>query len=381
MSAPRFDLSFDGPRASGTTVQFYGMFEGPWSTAAVCTQMGRLLAERISALGLYSYNGPGYADSELAAFGHIDPDAPIGIYYGFPNEVPDRFFDHPFRIGGFVCETDRITTEWVDVCNSMDLVIVPTSFCKQAFHDSGVRVAVMVVPHGIEPAYRPHAPKSRGIPMLFYNTFHDTSDLYRKGIDELVGCFLEAFGRSGNDARLVLRTQITRDLVDIRGRHDFGAAVRLMPMNHLDTEAFAFIYSQVHCTVHPSRGEGFGFVPLQSIACETPVIAPPVTGMSDYLDDTNSIPLRTSGRARGRHTGNAAGTYFDIDEDHLVELLLDVHRNWEDHYARVRAAAPSIRRRYAWPKVLEAFTRVVEEAARSDDVGPIRRELAQRYGP
>lgn len=180
---------------------------------------------------------------------------------------------------------------------------------------------------------------------------------------------------------LNLRTELSHQLVDVRKRHDFGEAVRLRPMEHLDTASFAALYSEVHCTVHPSKGEGFGLVPLQSIACETPVIATAATGMVDYLDDTNSIGLRTAGRVTGDKAGSAAGTYFAIDEDHLVASLLEVHERWEDRYEEVRLAAPDLRRRYAWPIVLDEIVRTVEAAADPAQVEEVRRELQARHGP
>ena len=376
-----FDLSLDGPRGSGAAVQFYGMFEGTASVANVSTQFGRELIRRLEDVdvALYSYNGPSYADPDLSRFGYVDHGAPLGIFYGFPRDITERFHRHRFRIGGFVCETERIEPGWVDTCNTLDLVIVPSTFCERSFRNSGVEAPIMVVPHGLEPEYHPQVAKRRTRPLVFYNTFTEAS-FQRKGIEELVGCFLEAFGSSGTEARLVLRTELSLALVDVRMRHDFGTGIRLMPAQSLDTTSFAAIYAAVHCTVHPSNAEGFGLIPLQSIACETPVIATAATGMSDYLDRTNSLELRTAGQVC-RTVDDVEGQYPAIDEDHLVELLRDVHLNWEDHYEQVRKSAPDIRSRYAWPVVLEEFVTLVETIVRSDDHERIRSDLSARYGP
>jgi hypothetical protein len=340
------------------------------------------LVGRVEDVGLYSYDGGVYSDRELQRFGHVDVSAPVGVFHGFPSDVGDRFWNHPFRVGGFVCETDRIPPSWVEVCNRMDLVYVPSTFCQQAFRQSGVRTPLMVVPHGLEPEYRPARRMHREQPMRFYNSIHASSTLERKGIDSLVGCFLEAFGPSGRDARLVLRTELSTQLIEIRQRHDFGSAITLLPLDPLPTDQFAALYSEFHCTVHPSRGEGFGLIPLQSIACETPVIATAATGMVDYLDESNSLPLRTSGQVPARYVGHATGNYFEIDEDHLVELLGDVHRHWEDHYDRVRRAAPAIRTRFRWSTVLAELLEIVHAAAMNPEDGEdLKQRLEARYGP
>lgn len=376
-----FDLTLRGQHRPGIRVQLYGMFQGCFSMAAVSTQLGRVLTERIQGAALYSYNGGAFFDHSLLEHAAVDRSAPVGIFYGFPFDVPAAFFGHPFRIGGFVCETDRIAPTWVEVCNSLNLVMVPSSFCRRAFHDSGVTVPVMIVPHGLEPEYRPVTRKRRDKPLIFYNVFNEGSLLERKNAEELIRCFLDAFGSTGDECVLRLRTGISRQLVDIRLRYDFGEAIRLDLPDGRDTAAFARIYSEVHCTVHPSRGEGFGLIPFQSIACETPVIAPAATGMADYLNDRNAMCLRTSGRTAGVLDGNQAGTYFIIDEAHLVELLRHAHTNWEHEYRKVRAAGPEFRVRYSWDSVLNELIDVIEEVLGSENLERLQQSLHDRYGP
>jgi glycosyltransferase involved in cell wall biosynthesis len=362
-------------------VQFCGMFESCFSIATVCTQLAHVLISAFDGVALQSYNDPKYFDQTLAEFDGLDHSAPVGIFYGFPNDVTPDFAEHAFRIGGFVCETDRIAPEWVETCNSLDLVIVPSTFCRRAFLDSGVRVPVMVVPHGLEPEYRPVGKKRRSKPLVFYNVFNSDSLLERKSAEELIRCFLAAFGSSGEECVLHLRTQMSRSLVDLRLRYDFGRAILLDFPGSVETAEFARIFSRVHCTVHPSKGEGFGLIPFQSIACETPVIAPAVTGTADYLNEDNAMCLRTSGRTVGVEAGNQAGTYFTIDEDHLVELLHHAHANWEDEYRKVRAAGPELRARYTWDGVTSEFVEVIRTVLASGDPGSVRESLRTRWGP
>ena len=89
--------------------------------------------------------------------------------------------------------------------------------------------------------------------------------------------------------------------------------------------------------------------------------------MADYLDESNALCLRTSGRVRGRRVGSQSGTYFSIDEDHLVELLRHVQAHWEDEYLRVKAAAPAHRARFSWDAVLSELVEVVRWAVASPE--------------
>jgi glycosyltransferase involved in cell wall biosynthesis len=119
-------------------------------------------------------------------------------------------------------------------------------------------------------------------------------------------------------------------------------------------------------------------VPFQSIACETPVIAPAVTGMADYLDNDNAMCLRTVGRTAGVLGGNQAGAYFSIDEAHLVELLHHAHSNWEAEYRKVRTAGPELRARYPWNVVLSELIEVIEEVLAAGNSDRLKRSLHAR---
>lgn len=375
MRSNTYDLSLQGRLRPDVQVQLYGMFQGWGAVPSVCTQYAQRLIRELDCVAIHSYNGGTFLDPALHDFAFVNPDAAVGIFYGFPNEIAPVFFAHRVRIGAFVCETDRIDPGWVQVCNHLHLVIVPSTFCRTAFLDSGVEVPVIVVPHGLEREYRPYGDKKRTRPFVFYNTCFASSHLDRKSIDELVRAFLRAFGNGGEECILRLRTDLSRQLVDIRLRHDFGRAIRLDPLTGIDVADFARIYSDVHCTVHPSKGEGFGMIPLQSIACETPVIAPAVTGMADYLNESNAMCLRTSGRVRGQSAGNQAGSYYSIDEDHLVDLLRRAYHSWEEEYDKVRTAAQVVRERYSWHSVLSPLVDIVRNALSAKDASSFGAEM------
>jgi len=354
-----------GP-ASGLDIQFYGMFNECTSIANVCSAIARELVNRFSRVGLCSYNGEQFFDRSLQTYSRRDPDAAIGLLYGIPEarRLPLGFERHRIRIGGFVCETDRIHSSWVDVCNGFDLICVPSEFCRRAFVDSGVVVPVGVVPHGLEAEYRPyHDPPDRG-PFVFYNTFDAGSYPRRKGAEELIRSFTATF-RASDNARLVLRTQRTEEIQALCDRYDRDAIVRVEPPGSLTTKEFAKRYAGVHCVVHPSRGEGFGLIPFQAIACERPVIATAATGMADFLNDENSLPLNTAGRIRGVALGNQTGCYYSIDEDHLSRLMRHVYETWPAEYEKVRTIGAGFRQRNTWQRVLAPFLATLEALLKS----------------
>ena len=351
------------------------MFGSCLSIANVCTQLGRVLTNCIPGLALYNFEKNSFFDPSLEQYAFIDIDAPVGFFYGIPDQIPESFFQHPFTIGGFVCETNRVHNSWTEMCNKLDLVIVPSTFCQQALYRSGVITPVMVVPHGLEPEYAPLITKERSEPFIFYNTFDSGSFTKRKSAEELVRCFLDAFDRRPGIV-LRLRTQLSPDIVSLQQRYDFGSVIWIDQINAVSTKDFARIYSEVHCTVHPSKGEGFGLIPFQSIACETPVIAPYSTGMADYLNDSNAMCVRVGPSVEGEGVGNQAGTYFSVDERHLTELLRYAFDNWEGEYEKLVIASPSFRSRYSWEKVLAGLVDTLNRIIGSENLDVIRRDLA-----
>lgn len=349
------------PVASGLAIQFYGMFSGRASIANVCTGIAGVLSERFPGLGLCSYNGPRFLDPALERYSRRDPFADIAVLYGLPRRsaLPPGFDRHPVRVGGFVCETDRIHPSWVATCNELDLVCVPSRFCRQAFVDSGVTVPVAVVPHGLEPVYRPYGRPPPTSPFIFYNVFDAGSYIQRKSAEELIRCFCRTFGPN-DDARLVLRTQDDEAMFALRRRYDQHGLVVIEPPETLDAASFARRYSDVHCVVHPSKGEGFGLIPFQAMACERPVIAPAATGMADYIDADHPLALRTAGRIPGIALGNGRGHYYRIDEDHLCHLMRRVYDTWPAEYTRAWRAGAAFRERHRWSRVLQGFTRILD---------------------
>jgi glycosyltransferase involved in cell wall biosynthesis len=351
--------NFIGAYAPKAKIQFYGPFGEYVSMGNVSTQICHELTKQFDDVAIHNFIPAPWIDKELERHAGLNTKADIAIFLGTPDALPDFFFDHPISIGGFVCETDTIDPNWVITCNKLDLVFVPTQWCKDAFFNSGVTTPIIVLPHGIEPEYKPVSGLRPNDTFVFFNTFHSSSYCSRKSLEELVRCFLHTFS-SNEKVVLKLRTDKSPALTECMRKYNFSKQIQHVPMDYCSTENFAKLYSQVHCTVHPSKGEGFGLIPFQSIACETPVIAPHSTGMADYLRANNSIEVKTKGRIRGEGVGNSHGTYFRIDENDLQKQLRYVFENWQAEKDKVAQAGPAFRAQHAWSNVLKDFISLLD---------------------
>lgn len=356
----RFDPHFEGEYNPDVAVQCYGLFGSLLSFENVASQLMLQLSQRFDAVAAHDYRFPDGRNPELFRDrAYLTPDAPVGVFHGIAyEELPDAMAGHGFRVGCLVCDADVVPASEIEICHdSFDLVVVPSTFCRRVYRASGLRLPVLVAPHGISPAFVPVEDRRAGL-FTFYNVFDQARD-YRKSGEELIRSFVKAFDRDP-DIRLRLRTTLSPRLTACLDNANAWDVVTV-DQYPLGEPEYARSFSGVHATVHPSKAEGFGMIPLQSLACGTPVIAPCTTGLSDYLTSNNAMLLRTSGTvpAQGDSAYSAGGTYHAVDEDHLVCCLQAMRDNWREEEARARAAAADIRRRYSWPRVLEPLLEVI----------------------
>ena len=152
----------------------------------------------------------------------------------------------------------------------------------------------------------------------------------RKGIDTLLrtlprlppAATLVLYGRGGEDE--VARLTALSGELGVAGRVSFAA---------LDRPDLAAAYAHADCVVFPSEWpEPFGLVPLEAMACGTPVVATGVGGSAEFLSDGSNCLLFSPGdpvsladallrmamdsdlRTRVREGGWRTAARFSVDE-------------------------------------------------------------------
>jgi len=363
----QYETFFTGRYLPDVAVQCYGLLGTLLSFENVFTQTVRQLIAHCDDVAVHDCR---YQESRVeepfADRRYINPSAPVALYHGVPSEkAVNALAGHRFKIVMFVCDADLAHPDVVKFCNEFDLLVVPSNFCREVFARSGVKKPILVVPHGVDPEMRPCPEKGRGDVFTFYNVYSPTR-AYRKSEAELIRCFVRAFDRD-QGYRLRLRTSDTNRLRGILDQERAGDVVLIDAEPEPDVVLFASRYSEVHATVHPSKTEGFGMIPLQSLACETPVIAPQVTGMLDYLTPENAMVLRTRGMVPENerdNIGDSGGRMHGIDESHLIQCLRAMADNWESERAKAVAAGPTIRERYSWARVNEPLMELIQQQLR-----------------
>lgn len=106
-------------------------------------------------------------------------------------------------------------------------------------------------------------------------------------------------------------------------------------------------YRTRHLIAQPSRGEGFGLVPLEAQACGVPVLMTSVTGHSEYYQQRSGTVYVPCGPDAAIDDGPGAEAP-SLDEDVVYERLVFAHSRWKDLVAGAQQEAASIRQKWSW---------------------------------
>lgn len=215
--------------------------------------------------------------------------------------------------GFTMSETSGLPAYWVQSCNSVDLVFVPTSFNYKTFAESGVhKEKLRIVPLGVD--YHRYTPEGKKYPLrrsenLF--TFFSVGEwVPRKGFDLLIQAFIEEFN-SADDVCLVLKCHCSGSDYDPAGdkilkeikkittsiKNPNPPPIRLIPYT-LPSSEMPSLYRTADCFVSPTRGEGWNMPVYEAIACGVPVITTDWSAHLDYLNQENSYLIEIDGLER-----------------------------------------------------------------------------------
>jgi glycosyltransferase involved in cell wall biosynthesis len=209
------------------------------------------------------------------------------------------------NIGRTMFETDRLPKNWVEACNQMDYVWVPSEFNRQSFLFAGVAPEKLrTIPGTID--LQPYNPNCAPLQIEDARGFNFLSLFdwtLRKGWDILIHAFIEEFS-SEEDVSLTIKTHsslgyTTQQIVDQVGtyitdtlRRDLNRIPLIIFQDStVPDERMPNLYRAANCFVLPTRGEGWGRPFMEAMAMGLPVIGTAWSGQTAFMTHENSLLL------------------------------------------------------------------------------------------
>lgn len=139
----------------------------------------------------------------------------------------------------------------------------------------------------------------------------------------------------------------------VRSRDDiFGPGITTLPQDLGRLEEIE-LYASAHCFVSGSKGEGFGFMPLQAIAQGCPTILGDAHGHAAYAH--YGIPLHTHPfECRGATFWGDGGEWWEPDFEEMCEAMRDVYDRYADYEESAVVSAYAAAQEFTWARTAES---------------------------
>jgi len=265
----------------------------------------------------------------------------------FPGYSFSKNSEAVYTIGRTMFETDSLPADWVDKCNQMDEIWVPSKFNLETFARAGVKKEkLLLIPEPVDtqffsPENARTDPNKNTAGYKFLSIFEWSA---RKGWDVLLEAYFREFSRADN-VSLTIKTYLLHAPdgdADAKIRDTIRSFESSLELNidelpsieiitrQLDYRELPSFYAAFDCVVIPSRGEGWGRPYCEAMSMGLPVIATNWSGNTEFMNAGNSFLVRVEGlkEIESSEIGFYKGhKWAQPSVEHLRELMRQLYND------------------------------------------------------
>jgi len=273
--------------------------------------------------------------------GPLEARGDISIQVQLPNEWDPSVGKKNIGISAFV-ETDICNPAWLECCDKMDEVVVPSTFVKRTIENTGqTKTRIHVIPESYYDSIV--SPKKEDFDVEFSTPFNflvfgqitgNNPENDRKNLYYTIKWLCEEF-KDDPDVGIVLKTNSGRNttidhnvtqkmLKQLISETRSGPYPKVHFLHGTMTEAeISSLYShpQIKALLSFTRGEGYGLPLLEAAVAGVPVIATEWSGHLDFLNRGRFLGVKY--RMENVHESRIDGQIFmkgarwaAVDENH-----------------------------------------------------------------
>jgi glycosyltransferase involved in cell wall biosynthesis len=237
----------------------------------------------------------------------VEPPYDISFQVQLPDEWDPNLAKKNYGITAVV-ETTKCSKKWIEKCNKMDGVIVPSVFSKRVLEKSGILdIDVNVIPEYYNHNLLVKQDFKNDKRFDFETNFNfliiaqltgQNVETDRKNIFNTIKWICEEF-KNNNNVGIVVKTNMgkaskidralttgsIKNVAKITRKGNFPK-IHLLHGNMTEKEiAYLYQHDKIKCITSPTRGEGYGLPLVDAAASGMPVIATNWSGHLDFLED------------------------------------------------------------------------------------------------
>lgn len=318
----------------------------------------------------------------------------LSIQIQLPDEWNHNIATKNIGISAFV-ETNRCNPKWIDACNKMDMIIVPSEFTKNVAIESGLLTTnIHVVPewfnhHVISENKNDESVLSderlkfsKEFNFLIISQLTAMSPVDdRKNIYNAIKWTLEEF-QNDPEVGLVLKTNLGRgskkdkkncvnllkQMIDTFNIKNKQGKISLIHGN-LTSQEIACLYKHkdIKGILNPTRGEGYGLPLVDAAAAGMPVVATDKTGHLDFLTiegkkyflpvDYQNVKINKS--KIDNRIFFEGFSWCNPDELSFKKQIRSLYKNYEQHKKDSNTLSLHVRKNFCKDTIKKTYNQII----------------------